>query len=504
MAFDPESDAYDMASALAAGLKADETGHWPSRDPRTGLLLKGRKHKTWPLTLEGEEAAGMEIYQQGNRWYSRPKGDKMADVSVWPFIPDPMIPGTPLPPPSQPSFTGVMNPATAMPAPSAQPGGGMSGVMNPVPQEVQAMHKPTADPVEIEARKAGWMDVVRKMTSDPNVMRAVGYFGSSLAQPMPFGQTRMGHLAQAFGVGRSAYDFGKEAEFQRQMLMKKEGREEAESGALVRSRHATAAGQEQQNEITALTKDDAIAKLKLETERAREQLAGTKDENRRKKLETDAIARREAIIASLPEGVEKRAVIAEMQKPEYDLKRIQAATASSNAAAGASSAQAALSRAKLTEQDLENQDNALLTPEERRAQRNRRGATSGQVQAAEWFRSNYKVANPGATDQAAAAATAEWLKDKKTDDMEQFMKFQENRIPKPGETPQQVFQEFLTLKEIVKGGGNTAPAAGNTPAGAATGTTASKPAPAVGTIIRGYKFKGGNPADPNNWERATR
>jgi len=26
-------------------------------------------------------------------------------------------------------------------------------------------------------------------------------------------------------------------------------------------------------------------------------------------------------------------------------------------------------------------------------------------------------------------------------------------------------------------------------------------APAVGTIMQGYRFKGGNPADKNNWEK---
>ena len=52
--FDPEGSDYDYESAQKAGLKPDETGHWPSREPKTGLILKGKGHDTWGLTEEGE------------------------------------------------------------------------------------------------------------------------------------------------------------------------------------------------------------------------------------------------------------------------------------------------------------------------------------------------------------------------------------------------------------------------------------------------------------------
>ncbi len=76
--FDPEGIDYDMESALAYGLKPDETGHWPSRVPNTGLLLKGRKHKTWPLTVKGETEAGFNILFKDGRYYSNPV-DKMTE-----------------------------------------------------------------------------------------------------------------------------------------------------------------------------------------------------------------------------------------------------------------------------------------------------------------------------------------------------------------------------------------------------------------------------------------
>lgn len=70
--FDPESDGYDYATAINYGLGPDDTGHWPSRVPQTGMLLKGRKHKTWALTEQGEAEAGYDIYKGSDgRYYSR-------------------------------------------------------------------------------------------------------------------------------------------------------------------------------------------------------------------------------------------------------------------------------------------------------------------------------------------------------------------------------------------------------------------------------------------------
>ena len=61
--FDPEGSGYDYATAKAHGLKPDKTGHWPSRSPKDGRLLKGRRHKTWHMTEKGEKEAGYSIYK---------------------------------------------------------------------------------------------------------------------------------------------------------------------------------------------------------------------------------------------------------------------------------------------------------------------------------------------------------------------------------------------------------------------------------------------------------
>jgi hypothetical protein len=53
--FKPEGTGYDYGTAQSSGGKPDETGHWGSLDPRTGMVLKGRKHPTWNLMEEEEK-----------------------------------------------------------------------------------------------------------------------------------------------------------------------------------------------------------------------------------------------------------------------------------------------------------------------------------------------------------------------------------------------------------------------------------------------------------------
>ena len=69
--FDPEGDGYDYDSATAGGIKPDNTGHWASRNPKTGQMLKGKKHKTFHLTEIGELKAGYKISKgEDGKYYS--------------------------------------------------------------------------------------------------------------------------------------------------------------------------------------------------------------------------------------------------------------------------------------------------------------------------------------------------------------------------------------------------------------------------------------------------
>jgi hypothetical protein len=70
--FDPEGSDYDYATARRYGLGPDETGHWPSRVPQTGMLLKGRGHETFDKTVKGEMDSGYKIIQFSGRYYSVP------------------------------------------------------------------------------------------------------------------------------------------------------------------------------------------------------------------------------------------------------------------------------------------------------------------------------------------------------------------------------------------------------------------------------------------------
>lgn len=71
--FKSRGSGYDYKSARKAGLGPDKTGHWPSRVPKTGLILKGSRHPTFKKTVEGEKKAGMKIFRRNGRLYSRPK-----------------------------------------------------------------------------------------------------------------------------------------------------------------------------------------------------------------------------------------------------------------------------------------------------------------------------------------------------------------------------------------------------------------------------------------------
>ena len=75
--FNPEGNGYDYVSAVEAGMKpledGPDKGHWESRigsGPNEGLLLKGKKHKTWKALKAGEEAEGNKIITKNGRWYS--------------------------------------------------------------------------------------------------------------------------------------------------------------------------------------------------------------------------------------------------------------------------------------------------------------------------------------------------------------------------------------------------------------------------------------------------
>ncbi len=73
--FDPEGSGFDHEGARRAGIGPNASGHFPSRVPETGLILKGRKHPTFNKTLRAERARGLIVRKgKGGRYFSNPPG----------------------------------------------------------------------------------------------------------------------------------------------------------------------------------------------------------------------------------------------------------------------------------------------------------------------------------------------------------------------------------------------------------------------------------------------
>lgn len=68
--FNPEGSGFDLKTFRESGGVPDETGHMGSLDPRTGMILKGRKHPTFQKTLEEEARRGNKIIKKNGRFFS--------------------------------------------------------------------------------------------------------------------------------------------------------------------------------------------------------------------------------------------------------------------------------------------------------------------------------------------------------------------------------------------------------------------------------------------------
>ena len=69
--FNPEGSGYDYKNAPEPSYK--QLGYFPkygSLDPKTGMVLKGRKHPTYKKTEEAEKKLGNKIIKKGERYFS--------------------------------------------------------------------------------------------------------------------------------------------------------------------------------------------------------------------------------------------------------------------------------------------------------------------------------------------------------------------------------------------------------------------------------------------------
>ena len=83
--WNPEGSGYDEKNAPP---RDPVTGHGYTRNKKTRQILKGRKHDTWRLGVQGETEAGYQIYKAKNgKYYSKPS--KNVDNSK--FLAEPKV-----------------------------------------------------------------------------------------------------------------------------------------------------------------------------------------------------------------------------------------------------------------------------------------------------------------------------------------------------------------------------------------------------------------------------
>lgn len=89
----------------------------------------------------------------------------------------------------------------------------------------------------------------------------------------------------------------------------------------------------------------------------------------------------------------------------------------------------------------------------------------------------------------------------------EFKNAEQQYFPRAGDSPEVLAQKRANRQQVIEGMKlGAGPAWSQLPqvaseVGAGTMMGSKKPAPKAGEIVNGYKFKGGNPADKNSWEK---
>ena len=68
--FNPEGSGYDTKTAKKLGYTRDAVGHLPTRDYRTGMILKGKKHPTFSKGVMQDFRMGYQLMKEGDRYYT--------------------------------------------------------------------------------------------------------------------------------------------------------------------------------------------------------------------------------------------------------------------------------------------------------------------------------------------------------------------------------------------------------------------------------------------------
>jgi hypothetical protein len=87
--FNPEGSGYDYKRAKELNYKRDEKGHLPTRDYKTGMILKGKKHKTFSKGVQEDFKKGYQLKKKGDRYYtikSKREFNKLREKASLPHV----------------------------------------------------------------------------------------------------------------------------------------------------------------------------------------------------------------------------------------------------------------------------------------------------------------------------------------------------------------------------------------------------------------------------------
>lgn len=271
-------------------------------------------------------------------------------------------------------LTGASAPAADPSMPDAAPAP-MAAAVNPNPL---GESKPAGTPEELAARKAGWTQIF----SNPNFKMALMMAGQSLAQPIPFGQSPIGHAANALGMGAAAYNAGEYSDWEKGLKDREADRRDELVGAQAENSRQEAAnkgaarpGIEAKSDVEVATKDAQVEKYKVDLDRA-------KTARDVEAAEAGLKKRRAEIEASIPDEKVRAAALAEVdaaalkaQEARARLKTLEASGKKETAKAG---------QEEITTEVLQNMD-----PQERKEFLTKTGRYNQHISSASTTRDMY-------------------------------------------------------------------------------------------------------------------
>ena len=87
--FDPEGSGYDYKRAKELDYKRDDKGHLPTRDYKTGMILKGKKHESFSKGVQEDFKKGYQLKKKGDRYYtikSKREFNKLREKASLPHV----------------------------------------------------------------------------------------------------------------------------------------------------------------------------------------------------------------------------------------------------------------------------------------------------------------------------------------------------------------------------------------------------------------------------------